>query len=298
MDLLDFLNLIRRKWASVFIIVSAVILATGAIYFVQLPHAQTILLYSVGVSDKTDSEKSFDATKLADDFAHTIAGWMRSPTFSEKISDIAKIPTDVVGTSQAKQNFLVELFYDNPESADRITAATRQVITEEIKKYNSNSKFKFFTTLHGESHILKFPNLKFATAVALIGGLLLAAMWIALQSYFSGRVNSIGEAEKLLGTPAIATFRRPSKKEIQFLKALLKKLGNHTHIAGADINIKKLATKLEATHKIISLPKESLTLVKNEGRFILIVRLDYTRTSTLRQIRALIDNKIPFAVWG
>ena len=143
MDFPDFLSLVRRQWITVMVVLISAILASTTLFFLQPPGKKLTLLFSVGVSEKSVSEKSFDATKLSDDFAKTMAGWIRGTTLSERVSGISGVNTTLSATPQAKQNFLVEANFGEG-SENNISQATKQVLNEELEKYNLNSKFKRF----------------------------------------------------------------------------------------------------------------------------------------------------------
>ncbi|MBU1090031.1 hypothetical protein KKF38_04560 [Patescibacteria group bacterium] len=296
MDFQAFLGLIRRQWLTVFLIAAATTLAATAMYFLQPPEEKLTLLFSVGVSEESVSEKSFDATKLADDFAKTVAGWLRSPTLAEKVSGISGTPVLLSASPQAKLNFLIEAKYGESSERDLVSAATKQVLIDEIEKYNARSKFKFFTTLHGESSATSRENLVEALAAAATSGILLAIGWIVLSSYFGGKVNSVQEAEKILRTRAAVIFRNPKKEEVNFLKKLVKK-SKHAVLAGADVSVAKLREKLNLGIKAVELPRDAEKIGKDEIK-IVVVKLDKTRVNTLRMLRAISEEKIKLVIWG
>lgn len=294
MDFQSFLNLVRRQWLTVFLIAAVATLAATVMYFLQPPEEKLTLLFAVGVDEESVSEKSFDATKLADDFAKTVAGWLRSPTLAEKVSGISGTPVRLSASPQAKQNFLVEAIFLE-RNRDLISAAAKQVLSDEIEKYNARSKFKFFTTLHGESSSSR-ENLAEALAAAAASGILLAIGWIVLSSYFGERVNSVREAEKILKTRAVVIFRNPKKEEVNFLKKLVKK-SKHAVLAGADVDVAKLREKLNLEIKVVELPRDAEKIGKNETK-IVVVKLDKTRANTLRMLRAIFEEKIKLVVWS
>lgn len=291
MDFLDFANFLRRKWLVIFIITLAATLATTTIYFLQPPREKLTLLFSVGVKTESEVEKSFDFTKAADDFADTIVGWTRSPTLAERVSGIAGTPTALTGATQATQNFLVEATFLTNEG-EFVAAATKQILTEEVAKYDAESKFKFFMTLHGESTNNARGNFAKTIAAAIFGGIVLAIAWLVLAANFGGRVNSTREAERLLRTRASVIFRNPKKVEANFLKKLAKK-SNNSILIGANFDAKKLGLEL----KTLELPRDAEKIGKNDIK-IVVVRLDETHINTLRMIRALGGEKIELAVWA
>ncbi|MFH1375362.1 MAG: hypothetical protein ABIH35_01690 [Patescibacteria group bacterium] len=298
MDLPAFLSLLRRNWITICIVMLATLLASSVIYILQPPAEKTTLLYSAGIAADSSLERGTETTKLADDFARTITGWTRSSTFSEKVSGISGTVVNVSGVPQAKQNFLITLAYASPENADRITAAAKQVFADELAKYNENSKLKFFITLHGESRAPDRASLGVTSLAALVGGALLAIAWIILHAYFGERVNSISEAEKILRQSTSVTFRNLESPDLKFLGALLKKTGGNAILVGADVNLKILVEKLGGGIHTARVPKEANALTKNDAKPIIVVRLDHTRASTLRQLQALMDKEIKLAVWG
>lgn len=298
MDLPAFVSLLRRNWITIGIIMLATLLASGIIGVLQPPAEKTTLLYSTGIATDSSLERGTETTKLADDFARTVTGWTRSPTFSEKVSGISGTVVDVSGVPQTKQNFLVTLTYASPENADRITAAAKQVFDDELTKYNESSKLKFFITLHGESRSDDRASLVMTSLAALISGALLAIAWIILHAYFGERVSSISEAECILRQSASVTFRNLESLDLKFLGALLKKTGGQTILVGADLNLKILTEKLGGGIHTARVPKEANKLAKNDAKAIVVVRLDHTRASTLRQLQAIMDKEIKLAVWG
>lgn len=291
MDFLDFANFLRRQWLVIFAITLTTTLAATTFYFLQPPSEKLTLLFSVGVKTESEVEKSFDFTKAADDFADTITGWLRSPTLAERVSGIAGTPVGLTGEAQAKQNFLVEASF-LANASELVAAATKQILAEEVAKYNAESKFKFFTTLHGESQNDARSGLVKSLAAAVFGGILLAITWLILSANFGGRVNSTREAERILRTRAAVIFHNPKKDEASFLKKLAKK-SNNSVIIGADFDAKKLKLDL----KTFELPRDAEKLTKNETK-IVVVKLDETRVNTLRMIRALSEEKIALAIWA
>ncbi|MCF7846095.1 MAG: hypothetical protein K9L85_02555 [Candidatus Peribacteraceae bacterium] len=291
MDFLDFANFLRRRWLIVSAITLATVLAAVTVYFLQAPTEKLTLLFSVGVNSESEVEKGFDFTKAADDFADTISGWFRSPTLAERVSGVSGTPVSLAGSAQTTQNFLVEATF-LADAGELVPAAIKQVLGEELAKYNLESKFKFFTTLHGESTSDARGSLPKIIAAAAFGGIVLAIAWLVLAANFGGRVNSVREAERILRTRASVIFYNPKKADANFLKKLAKKSGNSVLI-GADFDTKKLGLEL----KNCQLPRDAEKLSKNDAK-IVVVRLDESRVNTLRMIRALADEKIALAVWA
>ena len=297
MDFLEFLNFARRQFALVATIVLATVIAASAIYFLQKPVEKTTLLFSVGVDESSVSEKSFDATKLADDFADTIAGWLRSPTFGERVSGVAGESVAAGGAAQSTQNFLVELSFADASKKDVVVAATRQILDSELEKYDAKSKYKFFTTLHGESSAssLRSPGKIFAAAI--FAAFVLAAILLVFSAYFGGRIHSVREAERIAKMRAAVIFSSPKKDDANFLRLLAKKSGNSV-LVGLDFDPKKLATKLNLNLKSVEIPRALDKLSKNETK-IVVARLDISRANSLRMLRSLAgDEKIQLVIWA
>lgn len=295
MNVQIFFDLLRRQWITLIIIVLATTFAASTLFYFQPTQEKITLLFSVGVDETSVSEKSFDATKLSDDFAKTISGWMRSPTMAERVSGISGVPVGLSASGQAKQNFLVEVSYAEGNS-DTITAATKQVITDEIQKYNAKSKFKFFTTTHGESLGTSGGDYKKTIVAAGAGGLLLAILWITLSAYLGGRVISTYEAERLLKTKATIVFRGVKKGELAFLKKITKK-ANNAVLIGTDTNVEKLREKLGINIKTAELPRDAGKISKNETK-IVVVKIGTSKANTLRMLRAVFEDKIKLIVWS
>jgi hypothetical protein len=287
-----------RNLLSFIIITSATILAAIIFCWQQPTQFRTVLLYSVGISTESATEKSFDATKLADDFSKTIAGWTRSPTFVEKLNAIVNAPIYALGANQAKQNFLLTLTANSKEITERGIAAAEQVLQEELAKYNANSHFKFFATRHGESSEVIKPNFILSILAAAIGGSLLSLVWIFGLNYFSDKINSRAEAEQILGESATVFFTDPENTDFEFLKILLKKLGRkNTLLAAINCQTKNLQKQLGEL-KIAEFPRDVDQLTRSEINLIVLVRLDESRREVLRQVRGVFDGKIWLAVWG
>ena len=296
MDFLEFLRFARRQIGSILIIIFMTVLAATGIYFLQQPIQKTTLLFAVGVDAATESERSFDATKLADDFADSIAGWLQSPTFGERVSGIAGEPVAASGSAQATQNFLVELTFADGNKKDTIIAAAQQILNDELTKYNSQSKFKFFVTQQGEANSDSQSDPVKIFSAAVLGGAVLTATLLILWAYLGGRINSVREAEKLAKTRAAIIFSSPQKDEANFLKILAKKSG-HAVLIGLDFNPKKLSEKLGLNLKSFELPREAEKIGKNETK-IVVVRLDTSRANSLRMLRAVDGDKIQLIVWS
>ncbi len=295
MDFPDFLSLVRRQWITVMVVLISAILASTTLFFLQPPGKKLTLLFSVGVSEKSVSEKSFDATKLSDDFAKTMAGWIRGTTLSERVSGISGVNTTLSATPQAKQNFLVEANFGEG-SENNISQATKQVLNEELEKYNLNSKFKFFTTLHGESISITGGSLEKTLAAATVGGILLAMICIVLNSYFGGKINSVREAERLLRIKAAVVFRNPKNEEVNFLKKLIKK-SHHAVLIGANIKTEKLREKLNLGIKALDIPKDAEKIGKGELK-IVVVKLGKSKVNTLRMLKPVYEENIKLVIWG
>ncbi|MDD3067002.1 MAG: hypothetical protein PHO48_04210 [Candidatus Gracilibacteria bacterium] len=298
MDFSGFLRMLLRQKITLGAIVIAAMLASATVAILQPPSYQTTLLYSTGIGSETQITDGFDATKLADDFANTISGWLRSLDFTKRLSELANTPVSISGETQAKQNFLVNLSYTDNEATSRISELATRMLKEEIAKYNANSKFKFLATLHGETNAVSKPNLILTIAAAGLGGLLLGVGWILLMNLLGGRVASIEEAEKLLGVTAAVSFTSSRSNEINFLEALLKKLGSSAYLMGADVKIEKITKQLKSNYKAAKLPEEANLLVKSEAKPIIVVKLDASKIATLRQIQALAEKELHLVVWG
>ena len=295
MDLQAFASLLRRQYMTVVIVTLATILATTTIFFLQPPVKKLTLLFSVGVAAETDGERNFDATKISDDFAKTVAGWMRSPTLAERVSGIAGGIVALSAAPQAKQNFMVEARFGEDGARD-ITQSIKQVLNDEIEKYNLNSKFKFLTTIHGESLGDSRESLPKALAAAATGGILLAMLGIVLNSYFAGKVNSVREAEKLLKVKAAVIFRNPKKDEVNFLKKLVKK-SHQAVLIGADLDVEKLRAKLNLGVKVLEIPKDVEKIGKSETK-IVVVKLDKSRSNTLRMLKSVCGENLELVIWA
>ncbi len=297
MDLRDLFALWRRQWLTLTIITLAVVVATTVLMLQQPPRWQTTLLYSVGISATDGANNDFDLTRVGDDFARTVAGWWRSPALSERISNLAGTTVSATANPQAKQNFLLNFTFTDETAADQVQAATEQVLGEELTRYNAESKYQFFATLHGATTGVTNPELITLIPTALLGGLLLAAGWILFFAYFGGRVSSAAEAEAILETTVSLTFRKANDPALSFLDVLLAKLGKHAVLAGADVSVKKLEGKLGTRVATAEIPKEASVFSREHLALVVVVRLDQTRLNTLRQIRAATDGKIQLVIW-
>ena len=160
----------------------------------------------------------------------------------------------------------------------------------------SSRKFKFFTTVHGETISSTNNNLPKTLSAAGFGGILLGIAWLILLAYFGGRVNSIREAERVLKTKAAVIFRNLEKAEINFLKKLAKN-SNQVVLVGADVSVAKLREKLNLNTKTVELPRDAEKIGRNETK-IVVVKLDQTRVNTLRMLRAVFEEKIKLVVWN
>lgn len=298
MDFSGFLRLVLRQKLTLGVIALAAMIASATVAFLQPPSYQTTLLYSIGIGSETQITEGFDATKLADDFANTVSGWLRSPDFTQRLSELANTTVGISGETQAKQNFLVNLSYGDKEATSRISELATRMLKEEITKYNADSKFKFLATLHGETSATNQPNPIISIAAAGFGGLLLGIGWILLANLLGGRVASIEEAEKLLGVTAAVSFTSSRSNEINFLEALLKKLGGSAYLMGADVKIEKITKQLKGNYKAAKLPEEANLLVKSEAKPIIVVKLDVSKIATLRQIQALAEKELHLVIWG
>jgi capsular polysaccharide biosynthesis protein len=298
MDFSGFLRMMLRQKLIIAVVVIAAMIASATVAFLQPVSYQTTLLYSTGIANETQLTEGFDATKLADDFANTISGWLRSPDFTRRLSELANTAVSISGETQAKQNFLVNLNYGDNEATSRISALAQRMLQEEIAKYNQPSKLKFVATLHGETNAAKQANLFLTLMAAALGGLLLAIGWILIANLLGGRVTSLEEAEKLLGINAAVKISYVNSEEINFLEALVKKIGSNATLLGADIKLDKLIKKLKNNPKNGSLPNEASLLVKSEARPIIVVKLDTTKISTLGQIKAIAEKDLHLVVWG
>jgi hypothetical protein len=118
------------------------------------------------------------------------------------------------------------------------------------------------------------------------------------MNLLGGRVASIEEAEKLLGVTAAVSFTSSRSNEINFLEALLKKLGSSAYLMGADVKIEKITKQLKSNYKAAKLPEEANLLVKSEAKPIIVVKLDASKIATLRQIQALAEKELHLVVWG
>ncbi len=298
MDLRDLLALLYRQWLTLTAITLAVVIATVTITLQQPEQQQITLLYSVGISETDSANNSFDLTKIGDDFAKTVAGWWRSPALSDRISSLSSEVVVASATPQAKQNFLLELNFTDSTNAEKIQTAAIKVLNEELARYNTQSKYSFFVTLHGATTISKDTTIVTLILAALLGGLLLAVGWILLYAYFGGRISSAYEAEQILDTTAALTFHKVNDPALAFLDVLLMKIGRHAVLAGADVSVKKIEAKLGTRTTTAEIPREAAVFSREHLALIVVVRLDTTRLATLRQIRAATDGKIQLIIWG
>jgi capsular polysaccharide biosynthesis protein len=298
MDFYTLLALFRRQKLTIIVITLATIVAATVTYFVQPVTQIGTLLFSVGVAESSQIEQGIDATKLADDFAHTVSGWTRSPTFSEKVGALAESQVTVTSEVQAKQNLLVFLHYKESKTADRAVVAVKQVFEEEMSKYNTRSKFKFFLSSHGESQTDTKVSLGSAIAVALALGIFLSLLWITIQAHLGGKISSQEEAEKILGVAATAFLHKPEKDEFKFLDVILKKIGSQVLLVGIDANLEKIEHKLRAGTKTFTLPKDAEILGKSHPTVVAVVKLDTSRATTLQELRSAVDGEIKLIVWS
>jgi len=297
MDFRAFLDLIRRQRITMIIIVVATVLASSTIYFLQPSEKKLTLLFSTGISKESSSEKSLEAIGSADDFAKTIAGWMRAPTLAELVSEDAGTLVSLSATPQAKQNFLVEVRFDEDNDADNISQTTEQILNTEIEKYNASSKLKFFITLHGKSVANSRENPVKIITVALASGIFLAMMWIILGSCLGRSVSSIAEAEEILKTKAIVVFRNPKNEELNFLKKLVKSV-QLPILLGVNVKAEKLRDKLNLGIKILEIPKDVEKINESEMK-IIIVKLGKSKSNTLRMLKDVCEDKnVKLIVWN
>jgi len=286
MNILELIALLRRQWLVFVVIVTATLLAAGTLQQLQSPTAKVTQLYSVALQS-VPTTNSFDVTRVNDDFARTVAGWLQSPSFDAKISERAGVPVDISGAAQAKQNLLIDLTFADLANAETAANAASEVLQQEVGAYNASSEYKFALGKRAQDATMSKRGLPETLVAALLGGVLLSIGWVLLVSYLGGRVSNSREAEELLGVTAKATF---CTKEHGFVENLIKE---HAVIVAADCDLKKLDIEKEN----IRVPEQADKLASKDAPLV-IVRLDRTRASTLRQLRANCGGKITLAIWG
>lgn len=280
-------------------VITGLITAGALLLAAVAPQATTTtLLFSAATAEDTATEKAFDATKLANDFASTASGWARSPQFAAKVAGLAGVPVDVTAATQTTQNFLLTLRYADPAASDRVAAAARTVLQEEVTTYNAPAKFKFALTGHGESVATGAPRWLAVGLAALVVGGGLAKLWLLGFFYFSGRVVAASRAAEILGVPVALHFCGPRDTRLTALGLLAEQLGPRAVVIGLDCGLKPLEKHLPEKPAKLELPA-AFGQLKAGTPVLAVVRLDHTTEATLHLLRATVPaEQIRLVIWG
>ena len=298
MTLLEALALVRRHLVVCVGLVLLTAAAATALAWQQPHKTTTTLMFSISANDQVATPQVFDATGVASTFAETVAGWLKSPTLSDEISKIAGVTVNASGNPQARENFLVDVQYANPQDEDTVAKATKTVLDSEIAKYNKESKYKFTAVLHGESTATVSQSLIKAGVAGGVGGGLLALLWLLCAGYAAGRVAAVSRAEELLGVVAAVTYKSVRSNDTAYVEHVVKKLGKDALLLGADYEVAPLAHKLKLKCETGRLPHDADKMVKHAGHVAVVVRLDTTREKTLRHVRMLTEGNVVLVVEG
>jgi len=293
MNLIELIALLRRKWLVFVIVVIATLIAAIVFVGLQQPTVHITQLYSVALRN-SPTTNSFDVTRVNDDFARSIAGWLQSPSLGAKIGELSGASVDISGAAQAKQNLLVELRIADPADIDAVATAANNILQQEVEAYNATSTYIFTLEKRTQDVATSNRGLPETLAAALLGGMLLSVTWILAASYFGGRVSSTHEAEELLGVSAASIFHSPTDPARAFFAELVKK---NNQLASADSSIEQVIKQLDGNQKNSELPVD-IGRIAHDKDLLLVVRLDHTRVSTLRQLRAMHSGTITLAIWG
>lgn len=278
------------------VIVALSLVAAVVIYAVAGVQYQTTLLFSVGVAEDSSVEKNLPVTQFAHDFSQTIVGWLKSPTFSQRVGELAEARVDVSGKAQARQNFLLSVTTQQAAVLPQAREAATQVLEEEITKYNVRSFAKFFVNEQGVSERVLRPNLFLAILGSVLGGLFLGFLVILGLNYFSGYVNSRQEIERILGANGFY-LGGLAEAELNFCQALRKKLkGKGLLVVAADFQPGKRLAKVFPD--MVIFPQGAEKVLKNQGELIVLTKIDVTRVATLEKLKGVLTEPFTLIILG
>jgi capsular polysaccharide biosynthesis protein len=152
-----FIQTTAKHWKGILIITALTAISAAAFgtYFNRSAFTTTVFL-SVGAENRTGISP-YESVQAADQFAESIQGWFKNPSFTQKIASDSGVKTSLAARKQEKQNLVITYKTQTPEQGTQISRALEANLKSEISRYNvaSSSAFKIalFSSNTGESGI-------------------------------------------------------------------------------------------------------------------------------------------------
>ncbi len=300
MNFLDYLALVRRRWAPCLVITAVVTLS--AIVLVQWKNNkpfETTVFLSIGSSQQPlENAQSgiYESVQAADQFSETVMGWFKNPQFIDRINASAASITDISARKQEKTNVVVTYSTSTKSEADKIGAVIKDQLNNEISSYDLMTNDHFQTAVLEASTKEKPLSLLLFGIIGVLAGLVLASFALYGYEYLFRKISSPQQASEILKKNAIETLKnlRPKDRSLSFLVAYLHKIpGKSVQLITAGPGLTHLTGKLEKmmkskTFHLVDFPKDSLK-INDKDHHVVICRLGKTAVDDLEKIQTLLS---------
>jgi hypothetical protein len=304
MNLIDYINLLRRNVLNVLLITMLVTMATiGLVMLKNRTPYQTTIFVSIGSIQKNTQGETpvYDNVQAADHFSETVQGWFKNPEFGNRIN--LKGSTEVSARKQEKQNLLITFSSENNELAKKMDITIKKELENEIETYNTKTNSLFQIAIYTVNTEEKPLSIALFLIISLIGGIVLSSFAIYGYEYLFQKISSPAQARELLQKQPIDQLHnlRIKGDQLNFLRAYLSKTENKTiQIIETGVKTKKLAellmkNKNNKTIECINFPLES-EKISEKAHTVVVCTLGKTTTEDILKLQRLIKNDFDFVI--
>lgn len=303
----DYLWLIIRRWKEI-LAITLITMITGVLVsnWKNKTAFETTIFITVGAQQQntnTMPTSLYENVQAGDQFAETIMGWFKNPSFLQKIAEKSGFMVNPGARKQEKQNVVINFNSGSVPEAQEITTALHETLDEEILHYNDTTLSHFQLGLFASRTEQKPVSTTSVIILALALGSLLGTGYAWFFEQTQNRAISLNEVTAALHHPILETFfsQDPKIDQLGFITAHLKKNPAHEMlIAGMNFTPTKLSKKLQKTLnskniQTIELPQEA-EKISEHGHLLLVAKLGTSNLEDMQKITQLLPSTFDLVI--
>jgi hypothetical protein len=130
------IEIVKKYWSGVLVIIILTVISSVSFGFLfnKTSVSDTIFI-NIGASGNKDISP-FETVQAADHMSESIMGWLKNPSFLDKISEQSGYEPGLNVRRQEKQNIVVTFKTPDAVSAKKTASAIESVLRTQISKYN------------------------------------------------------------------------------------------------------------------------------------------------------------------
>lgn len=196
MEFIDFVKLLKKYKIFLIVFIVAVLVLTNLVVLLRRKVYNASISFSINPIDQELTAdfkyNGYYALLASESVADTVESWFSTPSFVQKVYEIAEIDSNIKNVSDFKrkfkakkvssQNVLISYKNKNEEDAKKLGESMNQLVKEKVEELNRNSEDKALYEVLGSKPVIAVASLSLvlvnliALAVAFIAGVFVVSL--------------------------------------------------------------------------------------------------------------------------